>query len=303
MFLKKRTVNNTLYWSLAENQREGKKVKQIVIENLGKTEKAWSIIKSNPEYHQFIDKIKPYVDVVSKKKLRIAVLFDGAGLARLGLEQAGHECVGFELDPMKHMLSRHVGSGNCVLADATQVDLSGFDAVWASPPCQVHSIARTQGAPKSPYSQDYLEWSLSIDKPILWVENVVRPGQKPWGKLYNAAQFLPEPIQNRNRMIGGRYKKPKVFRRYKRSFPGICPAITATEYKGCATDKRRASRFYGRKLTIEEAAFHQGFEIPEAWYEVPEGFTKAQWYRNIYEAIGNGVPVYMAKAFGEAYSF
>ena len=28
-------------------------------------------------------------------KMRIAVLFDGAGLARLGLEQAGHTCVGF----------------------------------------------------------------------------------------------------------------------------------------------------------------------------------------------------------------
>jgi site-specific DNA-cytosine methylase len=237
---------------------------------------------------------------VSKKKLKIAVLFDGAGLARLGLEQAGHECVGFELDPLKHMLSQHVGSGNCVLADATKVDLSEFDAVWASPPCQVHSVARTQGAPISQYSQDYLEWALSIDKPILWVENVIFPSAK-WGKPYNAAQFLPTPIQNRNRMIGGRFKKPKVCHRYKRNFNGVCPTITATEYKGCATDKRRASRFYGRKLTIEECAFHQGFQIPEEWYNIPEGFTKAQWYKNIYEAIGNGVPVYMAKAFGEAY--
>ena len=30
--------------------------------------------------------------------------------------------------------------------------------------------------------------------------------------------------------------------------------------------------------------------------------TAKQWLWHQYEAIGNGVPVYMAKAFGEAYS-
>jgi site-specific DNA-cytosine methylase len=51
------------------------------------------------------------------RRLKIAVLFDGAGLARLGLEQAGHDCTGYEIDPAKHHLSRMVGSGNSVLAD------------------------------------------------------------------------------------------------------------------------------------------------------------------------------------------
>lgn len=67
------------------------------------------------------------------KKLKIAVLFDGAGLSRLGLEQAGHECTGYELNPIAHELSKHVGSGNCVLADVKDVDLTEFDAIWASP--------------------------------------------------------------------------------------------------------------------------------------------------------------------------
>lgn len=221
------------------------------------------------------------------------------------MERAGHDCVGFELDPLKHELGKNVGSGNVILADAIEVDTSSFDAVWASPPCQRHSSARTQGEPVSDYSTDYLEWSLSIDKEILWVENVIPQGKLPtWGKPYNAAQFSQNPLQNRNRMIGGNFKEPNTYREYKKYYSDmdICPTITATEYKGCASDKRRASRFYGRRLTIEECAYHQGFIIPSEWYDIPEGFTKAQWYKNIYEAIGNGVPVYMAEEFGKVYT-
>lgn len=241
--------------------------------------------------------------------MKIAVLFDGAGLARLGLEQAGHECVGFELNPWKHYLSKFVGVGECVLADARDVDLSGFDAVWASPPCQEHSIAATQGGPRcqvlpgESYSDStLLAWSEEIQSEILWVENVDWHNTRHL-PIYNAAQFLSEPIQNRSRRIGGRYKKPDVFRPYTRAYPGICPTITATEHRGCASDRRRASRFYGRKLTVDECAYHQGFTIPDEWRAIPEGWpgTPQAWLRNLYEAIGNGVPVYMAWAFGEIY--
>lgn len=92
---------------------------------------------------------------------RIAVLFDGGGLARLGLERAGHTCTGFEIDPVKHYLSQFVGSGRCVLADVTRYHFNDFDGVWASPPCQRRSPARTQGEPVSPYSEDLVDWSLS----------------------------------------------------------------------------------------------------------------------------------------------
>lgn len=247
--------------------------------------------------------------------MKIAVLFDGAGLARLGLEQAGHECVGVELDPWKHHLSKLTGSGNSILGDATEFDLSGFDACWASPPCSKRSSAikdlTGKGGLRDPkYQQDYLEWCLaSISTPVLWVENVTVQGSvgNDWGTTYNAAQFVDPPIQNRNRVIGGRYAPPAVFAPYRRAFPGVCPCVSATEYKGCASDKLRASRFYGRKLTIFEAAYHMGLEIPAMWHDIPPNFMPGyrhrgvHWERNIYEAIGNGVPVYMAKAFGEAY--
>lgn len=237
--------------------------------------------------------------------MNIAVLFDGAGLARLGLEQAGHTCVGFEIDPHKHYLSQFVGSGNCVLADVRDVDLSPYDAVWASPPCQIRSSARTMGNPVGQFVDDLLEWSLAIETPILWVENIMsqRTSENDWGIAWNAAQFEEQPRQNRNRIIGGRYLLPNVHRPYARAFQGVCPAILATEYKGGASDTRRASRYYGRRLTLDECAWHQGFEIPPNWYEIPPSWTstKGRWTYNLYEAIGNGVPVYMAKAFGDAY--
>lgn len=240
--------------------------------------------------------------------MKIAVLFDGAGLARLGLEQAGHECHGFELDPWKHCLSQSVGSGNCTLADVREVDLSGFDGVWASPPCQEHSIARTQGAPRDhlglghSYSDgSLLAWSEALEAPVLWVENVDWHATRHL-PIYNAAQFIDPPLQNRSRRIGGRYPAPAVLRPYTRAYPGICPTITATEFRGCASDRRRASRYYGRMLTVDEAAYHQGFKIPDAWREPPADWpsTKTQWRNNLFMAIGNGVPVYMAKAFGVA---
>lgn len=232
--------------------------------------------------------------------MKIAVLFDGAGLARLGLEEAGHECVGFELDPWKHYLGTMVGSGNCICQDATTVDLKGFQGVWASPPCQSRSQARTQGPVLSQYGGNYLEWCLDLSHFPLWVENVLDSRGQGFrtSTIWNAAQFSEIPLQNRNRAVGGNYRTPETWRRYEKDYSGLCPAILATEHKGSRSDQRRASRWYDRKLTLEECAHHQGFQIPNHWLAVPDCFSEANWHMQLYEAIGNGVPVYMAKAFG-----
>lgn len=263
--------------------------------------------------------------------MKIAVLFDGAGLARLGLEQAGHECYGVELDPVAHHLGQFVGSGNCILADVRSEEATALinkcDAVWASPPCQDRSSARTQGPAAGDFAENLLKWALKVKKEVLWVENVKVQGKKSndWGTLYNAAQFAEKPLQNRQRVIGGNYPEPQVFRDFKPYYKDmdICPCITATEYKGCASDKRRASRWFKRRATLEEVGYHMGmpyvslarlgpdmaieemFEgscIPLQWAVQPEWFegTKTDWRNAQYRALGNGVPVWMAKKFGEA---
>lgn len=58
MFLKKKKTKKEIYWSLAENYREGKKVKQRIIMTLGKTENALEILKENPEYKKYYDEVK-----------------------------------------------------------------------------------------------------------------------------------------------------------------------------------------------------------------------------------------------------
>lgn len=57
MFLKKKKTKNEIYWSLAENYREGKKVKQKIIMTLGKTENALKILKENPQYKKYYDEV------------------------------------------------------------------------------------------------------------------------------------------------------------------------------------------------------------------------------------------------------
>lgn len=259
--------------------------------------------------------------IETARQLNIAVLFDGAGLARLGLEQAGHKCTGFEIDPVKVHLGRMVGSGNVIQADALTVDLSDFDAVWASPPCQSRSGQNHgQQMPEYDHYNDLLSWALELPHDVLWVENVVintLPRHDPrnrWGTHYNAVQFECQPRQLRSRIIGGRYRMPYTYRDYKYQYHefDVCPAVMASErqgnrYKNWNKERRKATKWYGRRLSVSEMAYHQGFTIPngilESWWYPLDGYTQNQWHDNVLAvAIGNGVPVYMTRAFGEAYT-
>lgn len=68
--------------------------------------------------------------------MKAADLFCGAGGAAAGLHQAGFEVTGWDIKQgLAYPYDRHIGN-------ALDADLSGFDFVWASPPCQEHSKLR-----------------------------------------------------------------------------------------------------------------------------------------------------------------
>jgi site-specific DNA-cytosine methylase len=260
------------------------------------------------------------------RKLNILVLFDGAGLAMRGLLDAGHECTGVELMPEKAHLSKLLNpdAKAHIVANVLDLDMEwvkSFDAVWASPPCQSRSKSnkgnKTQSAKVKRFVNDsLLKWSLKLPNKILWVENVIDSGSNnTWGNYWNAAQFLQSPIQNRQRVIGGRFVAPEHHRGYKPEYSHdgwhISPCVTASMWKrlkivGELTSGIRSGtceEFYGYAPTLDEAAYLQGLNaIPLEWYD-PLGKTSwSKWQENLYEAIGNAVPVYMSRAFGEAYS-
>lgn len=69
-------------------------------------------------------------------KYRCADLFCCAGGAAMGLHRSGFEVEGWDIKPQKHYPFKfHLG-------DALAADLTGFDFVWASPPCQEHTALR-----------------------------------------------------------------------------------------------------------------------------------------------------------------
>lgn len=112
-------------------------------------------------------------------KPKILDLFCGAGGATKGLQRAGFYVVGVDIKPQPHYCGDEF-----IQADALAVDLEGYDAYWASPPCQGYSISRsmqgTKGAEK--LIPEVRQALIQTDKPFI-LENV------PGAPLENAIEL------------------------------------------------------------------------------------------------------------------
>ncbi len=100
------------------------------------------------------------------RKFKALDLFCCAGGASVGLSRAGFEVVGVDwVHQKRYPFEFHQ-------ADALEFDLSGFDFIWASPPCQGYSVMRhAPGAIGAPLLIDSVRERMPSEVP--WViENV-----------------------------------------------------------------------------------------------------------------------------------
>lgn len=101
-------------------------------------------------------------------KLRALDLFCGAGGASMGLCLAGFEVTGVDIHPQPRYPFKFIQ------ADALTVDLSGYDFIWASPPCQAFTPLNAYNKKEYPDLVEPIRQRLIDSKIPYVIENVVQ---------------------------------------------------------------------------------------------------------------------------------
>lgn len=129
-------------------------------------------------------------------------LFCCAGGASMGLYRAGFDVTGVDIQPQPHYPFPFIQ------ADAMAMSLRGFDFIWASPPCQAHTLAQRIRKNEHPDLIPATREMLKQSGAGAWViENV--PGAPLWN-----------PIELCGAMFGLRVYRHRLF---EASFPLTAP--------------------------------------------------------------------------------
>ncbi len=109
-------------------------------------------------------------------------LFCCAGGARMGLHQAGFTVTGVDIvERPNYPFAFHRG-------DALDADLSGFDLVWASPPCQAHTALKHRTGK---------EYECFIAR--------TREKLQAWGGAYIIENVMGSPLENPLMLCGSSF--------------------------------------------------------------------------------------------------
>lgn len=137
--------------------------------------------------------------------MRALDLFCKAGGASIGLHEAGFDVTGVDIEPQPNYPFRFIHW------DALYCDPSGFDFVWASPPCQ-HSTAyrRRPGHVKN------------IENLIPAIRTVLEKAGKPYviENVEGAREHLRNPTMLCGSMFGLDVQRHRLF---ETSFPLLAP--------------------------------------------------------------------------------
>ena len=92
-------------------------------------------------------------------KPRFGSIFSGGGLVEAGIRDLVELTFAVEYDAAIAEVYRQNHGDHVIVAAAQDVDLStlpGVDILWASPPCQAHSVARAGKLPRFNNAKDLL---------------------------------------------------------------------------------------------------------------------------------------------------
>lgn len=139
-------------------------------------------------------------------------LFCCAGGAAEGLNRAGYQVVGVDIEPQPNYPFAFIQ------ADATTLSFSRFDFVWASPPCQRFSdlAKRNRNAEEWPDLIDPIRGKLRESRCLYAIENVegapLEPTVTLCGTMFRGLRVLRHRIFETNFPIlqPGHGKHPKV---------------------------------------------------------------------------------------------